>query len=113
MIIVTVLTEMIYCRYLLKDQLKGPSSVEGFVRTLKKGCRYIERKFSEREKAGIAAVLVMMIADAGCSCWLISFSHSLHMCDSWFAVNNSKWQYCSQCANSKYMNGNNYLLIWF
>jgi len=36
-----------HCRYLLKDQLKGPSSVEGFVRALKKGCRYIERKFVE------------------------------------------------------------------
>jgi len=30
----------------LKDQLKGPSSVEGFVRTLRKGCRYIERKLT-------------------------------------------------------------------
>ena len=34
------------CRYLLKDQLKGPSSIEGFARTLKKGCRYIERKLT-------------------------------------------------------------------
>ena len=42
-----VVTWMFYFRYLLKDQLKGPSSVEGFVRTLKKGCRYIERKFAD------------------------------------------------------------------
>lgn len=30
----------------MKDQLKGPSSIEGFARTLKKGCRYIEREFT-------------------------------------------------------------------
>jgi len=32
-------------RYLLKDQLKGPSSTEGYERALKKGCRYIECKY--------------------------------------------------------------------
>ena len=42
----TIAELLVYCRYLLKDQLKGPSDVEGFVRALKKGCRYIERKFA-------------------------------------------------------------------
>ena len=35
---------MCYVRYLLKDQLKGPSSIEGYERALKKGCRYVERE---------------------------------------------------------------------
>ncbi|KAI8780499.1 inactive phospholipase C-like protein 2, partial [Biomphalaria glabrata] len=28
--------------YLLEDQLKGPSSVEGYIRALKKGCRCLD-----------------------------------------------------------------------
>ena len=31
-------------RYLLEDQLKGPSSIEGYIRALKKGCRCVERE---------------------------------------------------------------------
>ena len=32
------------CRYLLEDQLKGPSSVEGYISALRKGCRCVECK---------------------------------------------------------------------
>ena len=32
-------------RYLLEDQLSGPSSVEGYIRALRKGCRCVECKY--------------------------------------------------------------------
>ena len=37
---------MIFCfRYLLEDQLRGPSSIQGYISVLKEGCRCLERNF--------------------------------------------------------------------
>lgn len=33
-----------YNTYLVEDQLKGPSSVDGYISALKRSCRFIERK---------------------------------------------------------------------
>ena len=32
-------------RYLMEDQLKGPSNKDGYIRALQKGCRCVECKF--------------------------------------------------------------------
>lgn len=34
-----------YNTYLVEDQLKGPSSVDGYISALKRSCRFIERTF--------------------------------------------------------------------
>ena len=31
--------------YLLEDQFRGPSSVEGYIRSLRSGCRCVESEF--------------------------------------------------------------------
>lgn len=36
----------IFFRYLVEDQLKGPSSVEGYIQALLNGSRFIESKTS-------------------------------------------------------------------
>ena len=35
----------LFCRYLLENQLSGPSSVEAYIDALKKGCKCVECKF--------------------------------------------------------------------
>ena len=36
----------LFFSYLLEDQLKGPSSVDGYIRALQKGCRCVECKYN-------------------------------------------------------------------
>jgi hypothetical protein len=38
--------------YLLEDQLKGPSSVEGYIRALGNGCRCVKGKTMEQHICG-------------------------------------------------------------
>ena len=38
------------CRYLTEDQLRGPSSIEGYIRALMDGCRCVECMYLLRKK---------------------------------------------------------------
>ena len=51
-------TYLLYNRYLVADQIKGPTTEQGYARALRSGCRCVERKCFHGPGEDVLGVIV-------------------------------------------------------